>query len=128
MSTSTATPLDVVQKFAQLLETMNFDEALDLVSDTCEYSNPPPIGAVTGRDGVRAALDAFLGQARENEFKILRAAAAGPVVLFERLDRHLFDKWIELPVTGVCEVHDGKITYWRDYFDAATLMSQMPAA
>ena len=40
----------------------------------------------------------------------------------------LADKWVELPVTGVFEVHDGLITYWRDYFDAATILSAWPAA
>ncbi len=65
----------------------------------------------------------------ENEFRILRGAATGPFVLIERLDRHLFgDKWVELPVTGVFEVHDGLITYWRDYYDSPTIMSQLPAA
>ena len=50
-------------------------------------------------------------------------------MLVERLDRHgLADKWVELPVTGVFEVHDGVITYWRDYSDAATIMTQWPTA
>ena len=50
-------------------------------------------------------------------------------MFIERLDRHrLADKWVELPVTGVLEVHDGKITYWRDYFDAATILSHWPTA
>lgn len=40
----------------------------------------------------------------------------------ERLDRHQLAKgWVELPVTGVWEVRDGRITVWRDYFDLATI-------
>jgi limonene-1,2-epoxide hydrolase len=59
---------------------------------------------------------------------VLREAADGPIVFVERLDRHrLADKWVELPVAGVLEVHDGQITSWRDYFDAATILSQWPA-
>jgi limonene-1,2-epoxide hydrolase len=50
-------------------------------------------------------------------------------VFLERLDRHhLKDRWVELPVTGVFEVRDGRITYWRDYFDAQTILGQWPAA
>ncbi|MFN7399070.1 MAG: limonene-1,2-epoxide hydrolase family protein [Sandaracinobacter sp.] len=46
-----------------------------------------------------------------------------------RLDRHrLATGWVELPVTGVYEVHDGRITYWRDYFDLATIMAHWPGA
>jgi limonene-1,2-epoxide hydrolase len=31
-------------------------------------------------------------------------------------------------VNGVWEVVDGKITLWRDYFDAASYLKQMPGA
>lgn len=128
MPATPQSPIEVVRQFMRLMEPLNYDEALKLVSDDCEYTNPPPIGTNHGPAGIRAVLEPFFGPTTENEFRILRAAASGPVVLFERLDRHLFgDKWVELPVTGVCEVHDGRITYWRDYFDAATIMSQLPS-
>ena len=58
----------------------------------------------------------------------LREAERGSTVFMERVDRHqLSDRWVELPVTGVFEVQDGKIVYWRDYFDAATILSAWPA-
>ena len=39
----------------------------------------------------------------------------------ERVDRfRAGDTWLELPVCGVFEVRDGRITLWRDYFDLAT--------
>jgi limonene-1,2-epoxide hydrolase len=42
-------------------------------------------------------------------------------VFLERLDRHRLDHgWRDLPVNSVFEVHDVKITVWRDYFDLAT--------
>lgn len=125
---SATSPIEIVRQFMKLMEPLDYDAALKLVSDTCEYTNPPPLGTVHGPAGIRAVLEPFFAPTRENEFKILRAAADGPVVILERLDRHLFgDKWVELPVTGVFEVHDGRITYWRDYFDAATILSQIPA-
>ncbi|MGA0604280.1 limonene-1,2-epoxide hydrolase family protein [Caulobacter sp. KR2-114] len=128
MSAPHTSPTDVVQQFMQLMEPLNYDDALKLVSETCEYSNPPPFGTVRGPAGIRAVLEPFFGPTLKNEFKVLRSAASGPVVLLERLDRHLFgEKWVELPVTGVYEVHGGLITYWRDYFDVATIMQQMPA-
>lgn len=123
------TPLETVRRFMTLMEPLNYDEALKLISDNCEYTNPPPLGTVVGPAGVRAVLEPFFGPTKENEFRVLREAAAGPIVFLERLDRHLFgDKWVELPVTGVYEVHNGLITYWRDYFDAPTILSQLPAA
>lgn len=129
MSAVTASPSEIVRQFMKLMEPLNYDDALKLVADTCDYTNPPPIGTVRGPAGVRAVLESFFKPTLENEFQILREAAAGPVVILERLDRHrLADKWVELPVTGVYEVHDGLITYWRDYFDAATIMSQWPTS
>jgi limonene-1,2-epoxide hydrolase len=120
-------PIDVARQFMKLMEPLNYDAALKLVSATVIYTNPPPIGTVQGPAGIRAVLEPFFAPTLENEFRVLREASVGPVVFLERLDRHrLADKWVELPVTGVFEVHDGLITYWRDYFDAATIMSQWP--
>ena len=126
---SAPSPIDIVRQFMRLMEPLNYDAALKLVSPTCEYTNPPPIGTVHGPMGIRAVLEPFFAPTLENEFRILRAAESGSVVLLERLDRHrLADRWVELPVTGVYEVHDGLMTYWRDYFDAATILSQWPTA
>ncbi len=121
------TPLETVKAFMKAMEPLDYDTALQLVAETCEYTNPPPIGTVTGPAGVRAVLEPFFSPTLENEFRIVREVASGPLVVLERLDRHrLADTWVELPVTGVFEVHAGKITYWRDYFDAATILSQWP--
>ena len=129
MSAADLSPTDLVLQFMKRMGPLDYDGALKLVSDTCEYANPPPYGTVRGPAAIRAVLERFFAPTQENAFPVLRAAASGPVVLLERLDRHLVgDTWIELPVTGVYEVHDGRITYWRDYFDVATLMSQLPAA
>lgn len=121
------TPTQTVKTFLNAMEPLNYDKALTLVSANCEYTNPPPIGTVRGPAGVRAVLEPFFSPTLENEFRVIRESANGPIVFLERLDRHrVADKWVELPVTGVFEVHDGLITYWRDYFDAATIMAQWP--
>lgn len=120
-------PLEIVRQFMKAMEPLDYDTALKLVADNCEYVNPPPLPVVHGPAGVRSLLEPFFAPTLENEFRVLRESASGSLVFLERLDRHrLADKWVELPVTGVFEVRDGKITYWRDYFDAATIMSQWP--
>lgn len=121
-------PIETVKAFMKAMEPLDYDTALQFVADDCVYTNPPPIGTVIGPAGVRAVLEPFFAPTLENEFRILRELASGPLVMLERLDRHrLADTWVELPVTGVYEVHAGRITYWRDYFDAATILSQWPA-
>lgn len=122
------TPAETVRQFLTAMERLDYDAGLALVAEDCAYINPPPLGAVQGPAGIRAVLEPFFAPTLENDFQILREASAGAVVMLERLDRHrLSDKWVELPVTGVFEVHGGRITYWRDYFDAATILSQWPA-
>jgi limonene-1,2-epoxide hydrolase len=129
MTVETQSPLDVVRQFMKHMEVLDYDAGLKLVADDCEYTNPPPLGTVRGPAGVRAVLEPFFAPTLENEFKILREATDGGVVFLERLDRHrLADKWVELPVTGVLEVRGGQIVFWRDYFDAATILSQWPTA
>lgn len=121
------TPIETVTAFMKAMEPLDYDTALQLVSGDCEYTNPPPIGTVRGPEGIRAVLGPFFAPTLENEFRVIRAVSDGPLVMLERLDRHrLTDNWVELPVTGVYEVHEGRITYWRDYFDLATIMSEWP--
>ena len=127
MTTAALDPIEIVKKFLKAMEPLDYDVAMELVSDHCEYTNPPPIGTVHGKVSVRSVLEPFFAPTLENEFRVLRESAVGAIVFLERLDRHrLADTWVELPVCGVFEVTDGLITYWRDYFDAATILSQWP--
>jgi limonene-1,2-epoxide hydrolase len=120
MTDQAAGPTEVVEEFLQVFAAMDFDTALSFLSDDVEYTNIP-LGTVHGHSGVREVLEPFFASIHENEFLIARRASSGPVVFLERLDRHRLDHgWRELPVNSVFEVHDAKITVWRDYFDLAT--------
>ena len=116
----TSEPMETVDAFLGAFVAMDFDAALTYVADDCEYTNIP-MGTVHGPEGIREVLEPFFAPIHENEFIIVRKAAAGPVVFLERLDRHRLDHgWRDLPVNSVFEVHDERITVWRDYFDLAT--------
>ncbi|MFZ5718690.1 MAG: limonene-1,2-epoxide hydrolase family protein [Pseudomonadota bacterium] len=122
----TKTPIEIVTAFLDAMARKDYDTGLKLVADDCEYENLP-MGKVTGPAGVRAVLEPFFGPVLENDLKVLRQASEGSLVFLERLDRHrLPDRWVELPVTGVFEVRDGKIAVWREYFDLQTLMQRWP--
>jgi limonene-1,2-epoxide hydrolase len=118
--TQNTNPMDVVEAFLVAFVAMDFDTALTFITDDCEYTNIP-MGTVRGPSGVREVLEPFFAPIHENEFQILRKAVTDSVVFMERLDRHRLDHgWRELPVNSVFEVHDGRITVWRDYFDLMT--------
>lgn len=121
MSTETRQPVDVIRAFLAAMAKLDYDTAMTYVSDDCEYVNVP-IMTVHGPAGIRSVLEPFFAPTLENEWIIKATASDGPVVFMERLDRHrLPNGWAELPVTGVFEVHDGRITSWRDYFDLPTI-------
>ena len=123
----TKTPIEVVKAFNRAVEIKDYDTAVKFVSDDCEYTNMP-MGTVRGPAGVRSVLEPFFAPTIENRLEILREAAVGSIVFLERLDRHLLPTgWVNLPVTGVYEVHDGLITVYRDYFDLATIQSKWPS-
>jgi limonene-1,2-epoxide hydrolase len=127
MNIPEATPSETVHAFLKAMAVLDYDSALTLIADTCEYENMP-MGKVVGPAGVRSVLEPFFLPTLENEFRILREMTSGKSVMVERLDRHrLANGWVELPVMGVFEVENGLITLWRDYFDLATIMGKWPA-
>lgn len=127
MDNNSTKPIEVVRAFNAAMEKMDFETALKYVSDTCEYTNGS-LGTVYGHAGLRSVLEPFFSLMLDNKFVILREVANDSVVFMERLDRHLLPTgWIELPVTGVYEVHNGLITVYHDYFDLATIANQLPA-
>ena len=120
-------PLDIIKTMTDAMAIKDYDAALPWFTDDCEYTNLP-MGSVTGPAGVRSVLEPFFAPTIENEFRILRVAVDGDTVFTERLDRHLIDTgWVELPVTGVFVIRDGKIAVWREYFDLGTIVRQWPA-
>jgi limonene-1,2-epoxide hydrolase len=121
MGTQPANPVDVVRAFLVAMEKLDYDTALSLVSEDCEYANVP-LSMVRGPGGIRSVLEPFFAPTLENQWVVRAIAADGPLVFVERLDRHrLPGGWAELPVVGVWEVREGRITAWRDYFDLRTL-------
>ena len=106
-------------------EKMDFDAGVSYAAENIEYINSPGT-LVRGHDGIRSVLEPFFAPIEENEFVILRQITDGNTVVLERLDRHRVPQgWFELPVTGIFEVNDGKITYWREYFDVETIRVSM---
>jgi limonene-1,2-epoxide hydrolase len=119
------TPTETVHTFIAAIERKDVEAAIALVTDDVSYENMP-MQPIVGPDAMAATLEMFLAPASEVEWPILRQFEVGNVVVNERLDRfRIGDGWLELPIAGVFEVTDGKISLWRDYFDIATYSSQM---
>ena len=102
------------------------DRVLGFFAADAVYHNVPVL-PVTGTAAIRAVLVGFMGMASEIDWVVRHLAETmGGVVLTERVDRFLVrGRWIELPVMGAFEVHDGRITAWRDYFDMKQFQDQL---
>lgn len=121
------TPDETVNAFMAHINVLDLASATALLSDDCEYDNVP-MGKMHGRETVHEFLAPMMSRCSELDWITVRQAATGPLVLNERLDRfHWPHGWVEVPVAGVFEVHDGKITLWRDYFDLPTYRDQLPS-
>ena len=120
------TPLEIVEEFISALERKDIDSAISLLADDCEYDNVP-MGKIFGSENVREFLGPMIENCSSVDWPVHRSSSSGNLVFNERLDRfEMGGNWIEIPVCGVWEVIDEKITLWRDYFDLATYRDQLP--
>jgi limonene-1,2-epoxide hydrolase len=106
----------VVETFLFALQDEDFDTTDALMADHIAWHNVGfPI--IRGRERISGLFRR--GQGRFGfEVKIHRIAAEGTTVLTERTDALVFGPLrVQFWVCGVFEVHAGRITLWRDYFD-----------
>jgi limonene-1,2-epoxide hydrolase len=113
--------LAVVRRVCLEWDTLGRDDWHQLLAPGCDYRNIPIEGdRHVGPDAVHDVIAPF-GARWEIEATIVTIAAMGDLVLTERLERFIHRKGtrptFDLPVMGAFELHDGKITAWRDYFE-----------
>jgi limonene-1,2-epoxide hydrolase len=116
-ATTTLDNTRTVEVFLNALRDVDLDTAGALLDENLVYEN---VGLPTIH-GSRRAIKLFSGMKRPGvgfDVKIHRIAADGATVLTERTDVLIFGPLrLQFWVCGVFEVHDGRITLWRDYFD-----------
>jgi limonene-1,2-epoxide hydrolase len=121
--------IDLVQRFCdEWGKGGGVDALVAYFTDDAVYHNIP-VAPVIGRDAIKATIEMFTTGVERVEFRVLNIAAAGEVVLTERVDVFVLPgKIIELPVMGTFELRDGRIAAWRDYFDLNQYMTQLQGA
>jgi limonene-1,2-epoxide hydrolase len=115
--TTARTETEVVYAFLDALTRLDVDAAVELLADDVVYQNVP-LPAARGRRAVEKQLRWLARYGSGFEVAYDNVAADGPIVLTERTDVLVFGRlraafW----VCGTFEVHDGRITLWRDRFD-----------
>lgn len=119
------TPTEIVNAFIAAIERKDIPATIEMVTDDVSYENMP-MNPIVGPEAMAQTLEGFLSPATEVDWQILRQFEHGNVVVNERLDRFkIGDGWLELPIAGIFEIVDEKISLWRDYFDINTYSTQM---
>jgi limonene-1,2-epoxide hydrolase len=113
---TTAANTRTVEGFLNALQNADYETADAALHDNLVYEN---VGLPTIHGRARAIKLFRQMEGRASfEVKIHRIAADGAAVLTERSDALIFGRLrLQFWVCGVFEVHDGRITLWRDYFD-----------
>ena len=117
--------IDLVRRFCAAWAAVDIPEILAFFTDDAVYHNMP-MQPVQGKDAIKGVIEQVMAAFERADWEVTHIAAAGDVVLTERVDRFIGgDKTVELPVMGIFEVRGGKIAAWRDYFDLAAWTRQM---
>lgn len=105
-----------VENFLYALQDEDYETADSLLADNVAWQN---VGLPTIRGRQRIIALMRRGEGRMGfEVKIHRIAGEGNAVLTERTDALVIGPVrMQFWVCGVFEVHAGRITLWRDYFD-----------
>jgi len=109
----------IIRDFCDAWGVGDADAIVKAFTEDAVYHNIP-MDPVVGREEIEAVIRGFLGRARivfETHFQV----SNGDLVMNERTDVITSDgSSVSLPVMGVFELRDGRISAWRDYFDLAT--------
>ena len=111
-----------VDDFLCALRDKDLDIAADLLDDDIVYENVG-FSRIRGARRVMKVFAAMNHPALGFDVRIHRSATDGDTVMNERTDLLRFGP-VQLTfwICGVFEVHDGKITLWRDAFDFVDVM------
>jgi limonene-1,2-epoxide hydrolase len=128
MTTSVSTPSttaaaaattndQIVTAFCASWTAGNVDAIIEAFTDNAVYHNIP-MAPLVGKEAIGQFIRSFLTADASIAFETRHQLSHGNVVMNERVDIvTTHGKTVRLPVMGVFELADGKITAWRDYFD-----------
>ena len=117
------------QLFADL-ERLDFDAVAAHCTEDCIYEDVPYFdeARAIGREAIAAKLHLGMNTLERLPTTIHELVEQGDTMLVERTEvwHHPTGERATLRVAAVFKFRDGKISLWRDYWDARTLFSQQP--
>lgn len=115
---------ELVQQFLKLWATRDKEGMAAMFAVDGVYDNVPDAKPMHGREAIETWLGFVFDHLTRIDVEVLHIASKDDWVLTERLDVHVHgDHKMPLPVMGACQVRDGKLVMWRDYYDMKTVES-----
>ncbi len=91
------------------------------------YFNVPTDKPFRGREAIHQWLSSVANHLTRIDVELIHIASRDEWVLSERVDKHVVgDRTLVLPVMSICQVQEGRIAIWRDYYDQKTVESWGP--
>ena len=116
---------DAVRKICERWSSMSLDEFREVMTEDCDYRNIPIDGdRHIGPEAAHTVLSP-MGAKWDIELQVVNLVGDDRVVMTERTE-HFARKDgsrepFVLPVMGVFELRDGKVSAWRNYFERTHL-------
>jgi limonene-1,2-epoxide hydrolase len=123
----------VVRDFFAAIYRLDFDAAIDLMTDDASYHDLPiPTDPTVGKDAIRQKLGYMVaGGVERMDYSIrhLLADEGAGIVLVERSETWHFPSGAAPTLRVMCtiELDGGRVARWREYWNGEELMGQMPA-
>jgi len=122
--------VEVVEAFFSAIYRLDFDAAIDFMTDDASYHDLPiPTDPTVGKEPIRRKLDFMIaGGVTGMDYEIRHILGGDDVVLVERTETWHFPSGARPTLRVMCtiELVDGKIATWREYWNNDELMGQMP--
>ena len=112
------------------LDRLDFAAVAAHCTGDCVYEDVPfDAATAVGPDAIRAKLELGLGTLERIPTTVHELIEDGDTIMVERTEvwHHRTGERATLKVAAVFKFRDGRITLWRDYWDAKTLFAQQPA-
>jgi len=125
-----STNVDLLRQLFVDLDRLDFEAVASHCAEDCIYDDIPFAEAtVAGPAAIRAKLELGLGTLERIPTTIHELVESGDTIMVERTEvwHHRSGERATLRVAAVFKFRDGKLTLWRDYWDAKTLFAQQPA-
>jgi limonene-1,2-epoxide hydrolase len=118
----------VVRNFLAAWKRSDLDELVGFISDDAIYTDGPR-GTHSGIDAIKAELQSMVKMVPSTTIDVRTLVANGDTVFTERVDNfEVQGKPFGLEVAAVFIVDDGRIKYWREYYDLESMLNRISAA